>query len=165
MNYLFKACKGENIKKLLISILVSEGTGLLSSLLSTGTYEMYENLEKPAFAPPGWIFGPVWFILYLLIGLGSYRIWKMRPTKFKGKNPLVMYLILLFFSFLWPIFFFGLGLRGFALLDMIILMFFVITTTARFYKLDKTAAYLMLPYGVWSAFALILNFSTWVLNR
>lgn len=164
MSNIFIVCGKVDLKKLLISILISVGTGLLSVLLTMGNYASYGKLNSPSFAPPAWIFALVWTILYLLMGIACYRIW-MHGGKFhKVNNALGFYGIQLGLNFLWSIIFFGFDLRGLAFLGILALLFFIIITIVKFGKICKAAAYLMVPYMLWVAYAAVLNYSVWVLN-
>ncbi len=155
-----------NFLQALVSILISEGVGFLSSILSSGNMQqIFETLKQPSFAPPAWLFAPVWIILYALMGLAAYRIWKLGTDRKDVKKALYLYVIQLFLNFLWPIIFFRFGLIGLALLEIVILLLFIVLTTKSFLKLDKIAGYLMIPYVLWVMFATILNYSIWILNK
>jgi len=165
MYNIFKVNERFDIKKFIISIIVSLGTGMLSALLTIGTMQKYGQLQKPSFSPPAWIFGPVWTVLFILMGIASYRIWLLGFNKQEIKDSLLYYATQLVFNFLWTILFFRFDLRGFAFLDIIIMLVLITITLYKFFKLDKTAGYLMIPYLLWVAFASILNFSVWQLNK
>ena len=150
---------------LAISILISEGVGLLSALFSMGTMEKYQDLIQPSFSPPGWVFPIAWGILYLLMGIASYLVYSSGADKKEIKNALSFYALQLIFNFFWTIIFFRLDLRGFAFLWIIALLILIIITTVKFYKINKTAGYLMIPYILWVSFASVLNFAIWQLNR
>ncbi|URZ04802.1 TspO/MBR family protein [Clostridium felsineum] len=158
--------KKVHIKELLISILIAEGTGALSGFLSMSNVGSYDNFKKPFFSPPGFLFPIVWFILYFLMAVAAYRIWVIgKEEGVSVKKPLVLYLIQLFLNFLWSIIFFGGNFYGLAFIELLILLFFILITTFEFYKYDKVAAFLMIPYIIWVSFAGILNFSIWLLNK
>lgn len=154
----------KKLSHLLISIAISEGVGFLSSLLASSQSNVYESLTLPSFAPPGWIFGPVWIFLYALMGIAAYRVFRANSDHTKT-TALVFYCLQLFLNFMWSIIFFRWHQRGFALLELILLFVFILITTYRFYKLDKIAGYLMFPYVIWTAFAIVLNYSIWMLNK
>lgn len=161
---LFRVNGRVNIRALFISILIPLLVGFLSSYLVGDTYEAFENLIKPSFAPPASIFGPVWTVLYILMGIASYRIWMHGTNRKDVSSALVYYGLQLIFNFLWTIIFFGLGLRGFAYAEIMVLLFLIIITTIKFYRIDKLAGYLLVPYLLWVSFASILNLSIWLLN-
>ncbi|MFW6389904.1 MAG: TspO/MBR family protein [Halanaerobiales bacterium] len=153
----------KKIKNLIICLTIPLVTGLLSGYLTADEVKIYDELVLPAFAPPGWVFGPAWIFLYLMMGYASYRIWKKRYN-YNVKNSLSYYGIQLIFNFFWTIIFFGLGLRGFAFLEILILLILIIVTTIKFYDIDKISAYMMFPYIIWVSFAAVLNYSIWILN-
>lgn len=154
-----------NLRLLLILLLIPQVVGWIGAALSANTAQIYSNLNQPDFAPPSWIFAPVWTVLYLLMGIASYRIVMLF---IQGNSaaliPFKLYLVQLFFNFIWTLIFFRWGLRGLAFLDIIILLTLIIITTILFYKRDKTAGYLMIPYIAWVIFAGALNYSVWQLN-
>lgn len=154
-----------NLLSLIIAILIPLAVGFLSSFLSRSGMEAYQSLIKPAFSPPGWIFAPVWTVLYILMGIASYRIWRLGPENPEVRSALKSYAMQLALNFLWSILFFGLGLRFLAFIDIILLLIFILITTIQFYRLDKPAAYLMIPYILWVSFAAVLNYTIWQLNR
>ncbi|WP_053955106.1 TspO/MBR family protein [Inediibacterium massiliense] len=155
----------KNIFALIVCILIPELVGVLSAFLTKDTYREYANLIKPDFSPPGWVFPIVWTILYFLMGIASYRIFMLGTQNPKVKKALFFYGLQLFFNFFWPILFFGLGLRGFAFVELIVLWVLILITFKKFYKLDAWAGYLLIPYIIWVAFAGILNFFVWKLNQ
>ncbi|QZY55078.1 TspO/MBR family protein [Crassaminicella profunda] len=162
---MFKVKGKKNLLALIVCIFIPELTGILSGFLTRDSYGKYQNLIQPDFVPPSWIFPIAWIILYLLMGIASYRIWMLGAEKRQVKNALFYYGLQLLFNFFWSILFFGVGLRGLALIELLVLLMLIIITFVKFYKLDKTAGYLMIPYILWVAFAAILNFSIWQLNK
>lgn len=149
---------------LFVSIIIPLLVGFLSSYFIRDTYEPYAQLVKPSFAPPSQVFRPVWTLLYILMGIASYRVWMYGIEKMDVSNALFYYGLQLIFNFLWPIIFFGLGLRGLAYIEIIILLILIIITTIKFYRIDSIAGYLLIPYILWVAFASIINLSIWLLN-
>ncbi|MGL5415306.1 MAG: TspO/MBR family protein [Clostridium sp.] len=162
---IFKVDGKFKIKPLIIAILIPFlGSGLVSFFSGMGK-GLYLSIEKPPLSPPGWIFGIVWPILYLLMGVASYRIYMKEEIIRKGSNSIFIYGVQLILNFLWPLLFFGLRLYGVAFLELIVLFIFIVITFIKFYKVDKTAAFLMLPYLLWTIFAGYLNFGVWFLNE
>ncbi|WP_129599785.1 TspO/MBR family protein [Anaerophilus nitritogenes] len=162
---LFKVRGRKNIFALIVCILIPELVGVLSAFLTKDSYMEYQNLIRPDFSPPGWVFPIAWTILYFFMGIASYRIFMLGVENPKVKNALLFYGLQLFFNFFWPILFFGLGLRGFAFLELIVLWILILITFCKFYKLDAWAGYLLIPYIIWVAFAGVLNFFIWKLNQ
>ena len=116
----------------------------------------YATLSKPSFNPPNWIFGPVWTILYILMGVSLSMIWK-QPASLYRSNSLWLFFIQLFLNFIWSFFFFYFHKTGLALMDIAVLWIFIILTIFSFSGLNKKAAWLLVPYICWVSFALILN--------
>jgi len=133
-------------------------TGYLGSQLTgVSMSETYLNIsDKPIFSPPAWIFAPVWFILYLLMGISAYLIWRLRE-KNDIKKPLVFFFIQLILNLLWPIIFFGLGQYYWAFVEIIILLIMIVVMILSFSKISKASSYLLFPYLIWVGFASILN--------
>lgn len=153
------------IGKLIISIIIAEGVGVISAFLGMSNQEMYGQLVKPVFLPPGWIFPIVWIILFSLMGTAAYRVWIRGKQGEDVKRALVLYAIQLVLNFMWTIIFFRFKLYGLAFIELMILLVFILITTLEFRKIDKTAAYLMIPYILWVSFAGILNYAIWMLNE
>jgi len=151
------------LKKLIISILISLGVGGLSALITSGSIDIYMTLVKPPLAPPSIIFPIVWTILYILMGISSYIIYK--SLDIEKDSALKVYLLQLFINFVWPILFFLLKLRLLSLIWIILLVITVMIMIKKFYDIDKNAAYLQIPYLLWILFATYLNFGFYILNR
>jgi len=148
--------------KLIASIAMALGAGFLGSVATTPAIDSwYANLQKPFFNPPNWLFAPVWTTLYIFIAIAFYLIWTSNK---KIKKPAILYFIQLALNTLWSILFFGLKIPSIALLEVIILWIFIYLTIKSFYKLNKTAAYLLLPYLAWVSFATLLNYFIVLLN-
>jgi len=139
--------------------------GFLGSLATQTSIEgWYSQLNKPSFNPPNWIFGPVWSLLFILIGIAAGIVWN------KGFYHKWVQIALYHFGFQlllnasWSLLFFGLKEPFWALID-IIALFVVLLFTIRWFKIvNNIAAYLLVPYAIWVAFAAILNFEIWRLN-
>jgi len=146
-------------------ITVSLMTGFLGSQLSgaESVPVIYSELNQPSFSPPAWVFAPVWTILYLLMGISAYLIWKMRKKE-NVKFSLVFFFIQLVLNLLWPIIFFGLGQYCWAFIEIILLWVTILLTMKHFYAISKAAFYLLIPYIVWVTFAAFLNFKILTIN-
>lgn len=160
----------KEIKNFLISVLIPLLVGGVSTLLSNlisgqVTISNYSQLIKPGFAPPGYIFPIVWTILFILMGISAYIINKKGNELAKVKDAMFYYKLQLVLVFLWSILFFGFGLRLTALIDLIILLITVIVMILKFYKINKTAAYLNIPYLAWLIYAFFLNYFIWMINK
>lgn len=145
-------------------ILICEAVGIISGLLSREGIAIYNTtVMKPAFTPPSWIFPVVWTILFAIMGISAARISLAAPSKARsvGLNVFVTQLIVNFF---WPLFFFNLQAFGFAFIWLILLWILVFVTILTFWRIDQTAAWLLVPYLAWLTFAAILNAAVWLMN-
>jgi tryptophan-rich sensory protein len=153
-----------SILKFIASLLLTLGAGAIGGFFSMNAKIIFGQLTEPPFAPPPSVFMPVWVILYTIIGIAFYRVWA-KGREIPGVKSAMFYFILqLVFNVLWSVFFFTLGLRVAALVDLIILIIYTAITTVKFFRLDKTAGFLMLPYLLWLLFAGALNFAIVMLN-
>lgn len=150
---------------LLVSIVISQAVGILSSFLSVSQGDTYRKLKKPFFTPPAWIFGPVWILLYTMMGVAAYRIYNVGFDEPLVKFALAWYGVQLLFNFWWSPLFFRWQLRGWAFLEIILLLTFISITAFHFFVLDSIAGYLLIPYLLWVSFAVVLNGALWVLNK
>lgn len=149
--------------QLLLSVLIVALTGLLSNLLSGNLGQTYTTFVKPPLSPPGWLFGIIWPVLYLLMGVAVYIIYQT-PLTFERKKATSLFWIQLFVNFLWPIVFFRFERYWMAVIVILFLDALVFLTTIRFYSINKVAGYLMVPYLLWILFATYLNVGIAVLN-
>lgn len=122
----------------------------------------YESLNKPSFNPPNWLFGPAWTVLYLLMAVSFYLIWIAAQKK--KTAAYVIFLSQLVLNALWSIIFFNAHQLGWALGELLLLWVAILLTIIIFYRISKTASFLLLPYLAWVTFAGILNFAVWQLN-
>ena len=120
----------------------------------------YSEVVLPSFNPPSWVFAPVWTILYIMM---SVAIWKIWINSFDVKI-LKLYFIHLFFNGTWSIIFFGFHQIGLALINLIIILFFIVLLMKNYFSRSKVSFYLMVPYFLWSSYALILNSTIFILN-
>jgi len=156
--------KKGDVLKLILSILVCLGAGFLGSIFTSSSVGgWYLTIKKPPFNPPNWVFAPVWTLLYILMGISVYLILKNKIDK-KVKIGLIFFSVQLILNVLWSIIFFGLKNPLIAFLDISLLWIFVLVTILKFWKIDKRASYLLIPYLSWITFAAVLNFSIYILN-
>lgn len=151
----------KNIYKLIISVLICLLAGFIGSFF-TSVSGWYFELNKPWFNPPNWVFAPVWTLLYVLMGISLYLVW-IKGIK-NAKIGLSLFGIQLFLNALWSIIFFGLQAVLFAFIEIIVLWVFILLTIIWFYRISKSAAYLLTPYIVWVSFAAALNYWILLLN-
>ena len=150
-------------KTLLIALAIPLAVGGLGALLAGGMSD-YGAMVKPPLSPPGWVFPVVWSILYLLMGLASWRIWKGDATMDQKRKALGLYAAQLLLNLLWPIVFFRWQLFLAALILLIGLWVLIFLTIRAFSKIDEKAADLLIPYLLWVSFAVYLNFGIFLLN-
>lgn len=151
--------------KLIIAILICEAVGVSSGLLSqAGMDTWFETLNKPSWNPPAYLFGPVWTILYLLMGVSLWLIWKSNAGTIKKRNALVLFFLQLFLNFWWSLLFFKFHSPELALIDIVLLLISILFTVYYFSDISKLAAWLLVPYIAWVSFATVLNYTIWQLN-
>jgi benzodiazapine receptor len=156
---------GSAILKLVASVLFCQAAGVLGALATTPSIGgWYKGLVKPSFNPPNWIFGPVWTILYLLMGIALFLVWRRGPKTAGVMAALVLFLIQLGLNVLWSILFFGLHQPALAFFEIAALWVFILLTALKFFSLSRPAGWLLVPYLLWVTFASALNFSIWRLN-
>ncbi|AEE51930.1 TspO and MBR like protein [Haliscomenobacter hydrossis DSM 1100] len=154
-----------SIWKLIIAVLACEAIGFTSGLIgSAGMNVWFDNLQKPSWNPPAYLFAPVWTLLYALMGIAFWLIWKNETAVAKKRSAYVAFALQLFLNFWWSIIFFKFQSPFFALIEIILLLFMIILTIFHFSKISKTAAWLLVPYLLWVSFASVLNYTIWALN-
>jgi tryptophan-rich sensory protein len=140
--------------------------GIVGFMTSRDVSSWYPTLQKPAWNPPNWIFGPAWTILYGLMGLASGLIWqKQEEQERQVHSALKWYFLQLGLNFFWSVLFFGLRRPGLALLEIVLLWGTILITITKFARIDRLAASLMILYQLWVTFATALNAAIWWLNR
>jgi benzodiazapine receptor len=149
---------------LAIFIIVCLGAGGLGAIATTPEIEgWYKTIAKPSWNPPGWIFGPVWTSLYIMIAVAAWLVWK--PKGFKpAATPLTLFGVQLGLNVAWSWIFFGMHQPGWAFAEIIVLWLAIVATTVAFFLRSKVAGSLMVPYLAWGSFASVLNFAIWRLN-
>ena len=159
----------KNIFKFVISIIICESVGIIGSFFTfSSVSNWFPTLVKPWFSPPSWLFGPVWTILYFLMGLSLYIVWNKTETISKQKYKkqfFILFGIQLILNALWSFLFFGLKSPISGLIDILFLDITVITTIIYANRVSKYAAVLLAPYMAWIIFATLLNFEIALLNN
>ena len=141
-------------KSLILNIALPLGIGIVAGLITMGAMEDFAALNPPPLSPPGWLFPVVWTILYVLMGVSSWRIRRID----KQARPLGVYYVSLVFNFFWPIFFFVCHMWLLSLIWLLILWVLVLIYTIGYFRIDRVAGRLQVPYAVWCLFAIYLNF-------
>ncbi len=137
---------------------------IIGGLVTRGSVNgWYPQLVQPDFAPPNAVFGPVWTVLYVMMAYAAWRIWRVHGF---GGAPwaLGLFMVQITLNLLWSILFFGFQQIGLALFEIVVLWFAILATLLLFWRLDRIAGALLLPYLAWVGFAAFLNHAFWVLN-
>jgi translocator protein len=149
-----------------ISLLITLSIGTVAGYVTTPQIAgWYVNLNKPSFNPPDWLFGPTWTLLYIMIATAAYLVWQKRSKSAAYVSACVIYFIQLLLNFLWSIVFFELHQILKALIIIGLLFISIMMNIGAFKKISKAAAWLLAPYLLWVAFAGLLNFNIFILNR
>jgi tryptophan-rich sensory protein len=157
------------LKKKLTYIAISVAICLIIGFLSgfatqSSVGDWYVSLNKPSFNPPNWIFGPVWTLLYILMGIAAGIVWAKGFYHIWVKTALYNFGFQLLFNALWSVVFFGFKNPFWALLVILFLLALILVTIKWFNVVSRTAAYLLIPYFLWVCFATILNYKIWEMN-
>lgn len=153
----------KKIGYLIIFIIITFLIGSLSGALSNNDKDLYTSLTQPALSPPGWLFGVVWPILYILMGISLYIIYKSEPSN-QRNTAIFIYCLQLFVNFLWPIVFFRFQWYWISVGVIILLDLLILISLIKFYNINKTAGYMLIPYLAWILFATYLNIAIAKLN-
>lgn len=151
--------------KLAGCLLLTLSIGAISGIAtSSGINEWFKTLNKPFFNPPDFVFGPVWTILYLLMGISLFLILQTQKNELR-KKALIIFAVQLSLNFLWSFLFFKFQLIGIAFIEIIMIWLSILAMILIFNRINKTAARLQIPYLLWVSFASVLNGAIWWLNR
>ena len=155
----------KHLPGLLVFILISQGAGIIGSLFTVRSIDAwYEGLNKPAFNPPNWIFGPVWTLLYFAMGIAAYLVWRNGWGRQEVKVALIVFAFQLVLNALWSIIFFGMRAPLAGFIEIFFLWSVILATLVLFWRISLAAGLLLLPYIGWVSFAAVLNFYLWRLN-
>ena len=152
------------IRPLVIALALPLLTGGFAALISRSKMGLFDTVSKPPLSPPAWLFPVAWTVLYVLMGVASYRVFTARAGSAEKNRALLFYGIQLGFNFFWTLIFFNLGAYWFAFVWLVALLALIAVTTVKFYGIDRPAAYLMLPYLLWVTFAGYLNLGIALMN-
>ena len=151
----------KSILALLLFIIIVFNAAFVANRFRPGAW--YKGLQKPSWTPPNWLFPAIWTVLYILIAVSGWLVWREAGVK-AALFPLIIYLGQLILNALWTWFFFGLHKPGLAFLDIVALWFFIVFTIILFWPFSKLAGILLLPYLLWITFAATLNYCVWKMN-
>ena len=150
--------------KFFICLIVPQIAAILGSLATTPNITgWYTNLNKPSFNPPNWVFGPVWTLLFILMGIALYLVW-MEKIKINKTNAYLFFYLQLAFNVIWSVLFFTLHNPLYAFIEIIFLWILILLNIIYFYRINKLAGWLLLPYILWVSFAAFLNYNIFILN-
>lgn len=144
-------------------LLLAFSAAAVGGFASVNAADFYRLLVRPSWAPPGWVFGPVWSVLYALMGISAWLVWRERG--FAGaRNALVLFIFQLAVNALWSWLFFAWHMGGAAFGEVLFLWVLILCTMVLFWRVSNVAAALLFPYLAWVSFAAVLNFAMWRLN-
>jgi len=147
------------------SIIICQLAGLIGSVFTTAAIpHWYENINKPSFNPPNWVFAPVWTTLYLLMGIALFLIWRKGLNEKDIKIAIAVFVFQLVLNSLWSFLFFGLESPFAAFIEIIFLLLAILVSIILFFRISWVAGTLLIPYILWVSFASVLNFAIWRLN-
>lgn len=156
--------KSKDLAILAICLIIPVAVGGISGIAtSSGLSDWYININKPVFNPPNAVFGPVWTTLYILMGISLFLVWQSPHGKERNR-ALIIFGIQLFLNFAWSFLFFYFEKPDLAFLEIVIIWLAIIFMIILFYRINKWAAYLQIPYLLWVSFASVLNAAIWQLN-
>ena len=154
------------IKTYAVAVAIPLSVGLLSALLTMKNMDLYSRVNTPPLSPPSVLFPIVWTLLYILMGVSSGMIWQKKANDPKNADAgISFYAVSLLFNFVWSILFFNFELYLFSFFWLLILFGLILGTILCYRKVNRTAAYLQIPYALWVAFAGYLNLGIWFLNK
>jgi benzodiazapine receptor len=137
--------------------------GISGFATATSINDWYVVINKPSFNPPNYLFGPVWTTLYILMGISFFMIIQSPENELR-KKAITIFIIQLILNFFWSFIFFKFQLLGLAFIEIIMMWLSILTMIIVFYRINKTSAFLQIPYLLWVSFASVLNGSIWFLN-
>ena len=154
-----------SIITLIIAVLIPLLIGGVSAALSSQGMALYENMNKPLFSPPAWVFSIAWTILYIMMGIASYFVIMAQTQTASKVIALILYGVQLAMNFMWSIAFFNWDRYLFAFIWLVVMWCIVIICTVRFFAIRRVAGWFMMPYVLWLTFAAYLNFGAYMLNK
>lgn len=144
-------------------LVLSFAAAAIGAVASINAGEFYQQLARPEWAPPAWLFGPVWSVLYLFMGIAAWLVWKARGFR-QARTALALFIIQLAANALWTWLFFAWQLGAMAFVEILILWALILATIIFFWRVRPLAGALLLPYLAWVTFAVALTFATWRMN-
>lgn len=157
---------GRAIRGLVVTLVLCFAAAAIGGVATSASVtSWYPGLDKPVWTPPSWLFGPMWTLLYAMMAVAAWLVWKVAGGIAGAKGPLAIFSTQLLLNAAWSILFFGFRSPGLALLDIGLLWAAILATTAAFRRVAPVAGMLLVPYLLWVTFAAALNLAIWLLNR
>ena len=157
--------KKSEILKLVVSILIPLIAGFIGSIATFSSIPTwYTTLTKPTWAPPNWVFGPVWTTLFILMGIALFLVWRQGLWRRDVKIAIIIFAVQLVLNVLWSVIFFGLQSLTGGLIEIVFLWIAILATIIAFYRISKVAGILLLPYLTWVTIASYLTYTVYLLN-
>jgi benzodiazapine receptor len=153
----------KSVVSLIVWLALSFAAAAVGAAASVDAREFYSQLEQPTWSPPGWLFGPVWTILYAMMGVAAWLVWESRGRT-NVKTALLLFIIQLVMNALWSWLFFQWRLGFWSSVEIVALWILIISTIAAFWQVKPLAAGLLVPYLAWVSFATALNITLWRMN-
>lgn len=155
----------QELPRLIICILICQSAGIIGSFFTSSSVSTwYATLNKPEFTPPGWVISTVWIILFALMGISLFLVWREGADRPKVKSALYIFIAQLIVNVLWSGAFFGLRSPLAGIIVIAALWALILLTIIKFWPISRAAALLLVPYILWVSFAAFLNFTIWRLN-
>jgi tryptophan-rich sensory protein len=156
----------QDIVSLVIAVAIPLAVGAVGGIATSSSVSTwFPTLAKPPWNPPNWLFGPVWTLLYILMGVALWLVWRKGLDAAGVRGALILFGVQLLFNLGWSVIFFGLRRTGWALVEIVTTWVLILATLIAFYRLRPAAGWLLAPYQLWVTFATALNASIWWLNR
>ena len=153
------------IPGLILAIVICQLAGVLGSFFTSSSVSTwYPTLIKPSFAPPGSVIGAVWIVLFTLMGVSLFLVWRDGKNSADGKIALGIFALQLLVNVLWSWAFFGLQSPAAGIVVIVVLWLLILQCIVRFWPISRNAALLLVPYILWVSFAAFLNYTVWRLN-
>lgn len=156
----------KKLKPFIVSVVIALAVGVISAAVTSGSMDIYSEINRPPLSPPSILFPIVWTVLFTLMGISAALVYRFKDTKHDGvRTALIVYGVNLAVNFIWSLIFFNMQAYLFAFIWILLLLAVIVTMIILFKRISPLAAYLQIPYLLWVAFAAYLNFAIYLLNR
>lgn len=156
----------KKLKPFIVSVVIALAVGGISAAVTSGSMDIYSEINRPPLSPPSILFPIVWTVLFMLMGISAALVYRFKDTKHDGvRTALIVYGVNLAVNFIWSLIFFNMQAYLFAFIWILLLLAVIVAMIILFKRVSPLAAYLQIPYLLWVAFAAYLNFAIYLLNR